>query len=133
MDPGYPLTLESVQTRRSQLQKVLSSASRITPQPSDVHTVARIGERRQKADAVVELHRRTVKVAVLQQVVHAHADLQDAFVQVADLAGRRPPEQLERLVLLEELARVELVDGLQQSGRRGLRAQRGQIGGLQTL
>ena len=112
---------------------MLSSASRITPQPGDVHTVARIGERRQKADAVVELDRRAVKVAVLQQVMHAHTDLQDAFVQVADLAGRRPPEQLERLVLLEELARVELVDGLQQSGRRGLRAHRGQIDGFQAL
>ena len=82
---------------------------------------------------MVELDRRAVKVAVLQQVMHAHADLQDAFVQVANLAGRGSPEQLERLMLLEELARVELVDGLQQSGRRGLRAQRGQIGGLQAL
>ena len=82
---------------------------------------------------MVELDRRAVKVAVLQQVMHAHADLQDAFVQVANLAGRGSPEQLERLVLLEELARVELVDGLQQSGRRGLRAHRGQIDGFQAL
>ena len=82
---------------------------------------------------MVELDRRAVKVAVLQQVMHAHADLQYALVEVPNLAGRGSPEQLERLVLLEELARVELVDGLQQCGRRGLRAHRGQIDGFQAL
>ena len=82
---------------------------------------------------MVELDRRAMKVAVFQQVVHAHADLQDAFVQVTNLAGRRAPEKLERLVLLEELARVELADRLQQRGRRRLRTHRGQIRGLETL
>jgi len=65
--------------------------------------------------------------------MHAHADLEDALVQVANLAGGRPPQQLERLVLLEELARVELVDGLQQGGRRGFGTQAPKVSRLEPL
>src|SRR5712691_4684480 len=133
MHSGYPLALEPLQTCRSQLQEVLPGARRITPQASDVDAVACIRKRRQKADAMVELDCRAVKVAVFQQVVHAHANLQDAFVQVANLARRGAPEQLERLVLLEEFAGVELMDRLQQGWWRGLRAQRSQIRGFQAL
>jgi hypothetical protein len=65
--------------------------------------------------------------------MHADADLQNAFVQVADLTRRRAPQQLERLVLLEELARVELVDRLVELGGRWFGACSGEIGGLQTF
>ncbi len=37
-------------------------------------------------------------------------DLEDAVVERADRRAGVPPEELERLVLLEELARVELLD-----------------------
>ena len=53
-------------------------------------------------------------------VMERHADLQDAVVEGAVRRARRAPEQFERLVLLEKLAAVELLDGLAECGRRGL-------------
>ncbi len=80
---------------------------------------------------MIELHGCPVEVAIFEQVVHAHTDLQDAFIQVADLVWRGSPQQLECLVLIEELARVELVDGLRELWR-GWRATRlGQVDRLQ--
>jgi len=38
------------------------------------------------------------------------ADLQDAVIEIANRCGRGAPEDLQRLVLLEELARIELLD-----------------------
>ena len=69
---------------------------------------------------MVELHGGAVEVAVLQQVVHANANLENALVQVSDLRRCGAPLELECLVLLEEFARVELVEGLAQLGWRGL-------------
>src|SRR6267143_7276480 len=66
-------------------------------------------------------------------MVHAHADLQEAFIQVADLVGRGPPQQLEGLVLIEELARVELVDGFGELGRGRRAARRDQVRRLQAF
>jgi hypothetical protein len=40
-------------------------------------------------------------------VLEAHPDLQDALVEVADRVGLLDPLELERLVLLEELAAVD--------------------------
>jgi len=65
--------------------------------------------------------------------MHADANLQDAFIEVTDLALCCSPQQLERLMLLEELARVELVDRLVELGRRLFGAGSGQIGGLQAF
>ena len=42
--------------------------------------------------------------------MEADADLEDAVVQRADRSARLAPQDLERLVLLEELAGVELLD-----------------------
>jgi hypothetical protein len=50
-------------------------------------------------------------------VLEAHADLQDPLVEVADRVGPLDPLQLERLVLLEELAAVELLDALPEARR----------------
>ena len=52
------------------------------------------------------------------EMVKRDADLQDALVQIADVAPLGAPQQLERLVLLEELAAVELGDPFQQRRRR---------------
>ena len=43
-------------------------------------------------------------------VMETDAYLQDPVIQTAHRRGRVTPEQLERLVLLEELAGVELLD-----------------------
>jgi hypothetical protein len=50
-------------------------------------------------------------------VMKADADLEDAVRKIAHGSVRRAPEELERLVLLEELAGVELFDALQELGR----------------
>ena len=52
------------------------------------------------------------------------ADLQDAVVQAADRGAGLAPQRLERLVLLEELASVELVDPLDELAGRGIVATR---------
>jgi hypothetical protein len=43
-------------------------------------------------------------------VVEANADLQDPVVETADRRRGVPPEELERLVLLEEVTVVQLLD-----------------------
>jgi hypothetical protein len=55
-------------------------------------------------------------------VVKAHADLEDAVIESAVGRTRGAPEELERLVLLEELAGVEFCDAFSQLGRRWLGA-----------
>jgi len=45
----------------------------------------------EQPDPVVELDRRAMEVVVRKQMMHANADLQNTFVQVADLAGRGAP------------------------------------------
>jgi hypothetical protein len=82
---------------------------------------------------VVEFDGRAMKIVLFEQVVHTHADLQDALVQVANLVGCRPPEHLEGLVLLEELARVELVDRLDERWGGGLSACPAQVRGSKPV
>lgn len=53
-------------------------------------------------------------------VVEPDADLEDAVVEAADRRVGRAPERFERLVLFEEVARVEFVDAPQELGGRGL-------------
>ena len=50
------------------------------------------------------------------------ADLQDPLVEVADRVALLDPLELERLVLLEELAAVELLDALAKARRRRIAA-----------
>ena len=47
-------------------------------------------------------------------VMEADADLQDPVIQAANRRVRVAPQQLQRLVLLEELAFVELLDAPQK-------------------
>ena len=60
---------------------------------------------------------RAVKIATAP-VVKADTDLEDAVIEAAHGYGRVAPEQLERFVLLEELAAIELLDAFKQR-RRG--------------
>jgi hypothetical protein len=66
-------------------------------------------------------------------VVHADPDLQDALVQVPNLALGRAPQQLESFVLLEELTSVELVDGLGEVGWCGFGTGGFQVSGLEPV
>jgi hypothetical protein len=51
--------------------------------------------------------------------VEADAHLEDAVIEATHGCGRVAPEQLERFVLLEELAGIELLDAAEQRfGRR---------------
>ena len=80
-------------------------------------------ERPQTLDAVVEQRRRAVEVASTP-VMEADADLQDAVIQPAVRRACVTPQQLERLVLLEELARVELLDAVNERSWRSVGAAR---------
>ena len=52
-------------------------------------------------------------------VMETDADLEDAVVEAADRRARVAPEELQRLVLLEECSGVELLDAADQLRRRG--------------
>jgi hypothetical protein len=54
-------------------------------------------------------------------VVKADTDLEDAVIQAAHRRGGIAPQELERLVLLEELAGVELFDAAEERLRRRFR------------
>src|SRR5437899_12014271 len=56
------------------------------------------------------------------QMMERDADLQDALVQAAHVTRLGAPQQFERLVLLEIVAAVELLDPFEQRHRRGLAA-----------
>jgi hypothetical protein len=108
---AHPLGAELGQPR--------ASRGSVGHQRGDVDGLARRRERAEPRDAFVQQHARAVKVS-LAPVVEADADLEDAVIQAA---VRRPgvsPEELEGLVLLEELAVVELRDALDELGRRWL-------------
>ena len=55
-------------------------------------------------------------------MVEGDADLQNALVEITDLTAFGAPEELERFVLLEELAAIELGDGFDERGRGWLTA-----------
>jgi hypothetical protein len=50
--------------------------------------------------------------------MEADPDLKDAVIEVADRCGCVPPQQLERLMLLEKLPCVELLDPVKERRRR---------------
>ena len=54
------------------------------------------------------------------KVKERHSDLKDALIQTPHVAPLGTPQQLERLVLLEVFAAVELLDAFQQKRRRSL-------------
>ena len=69
----------------------------------------------------------------IEKLMMTYADLQDGFVQVANLLGSGPPQELERLMLLEELASVELPNGFEQLGRRRRGARRDEVSPFESL
>src|SRR5439155_27307229 len=97
----------------------LARRGRVLHERSHIDALTVRRERSQPLDAFVEKDGRAVKVAV-PPVVKADADLEDAVVEAAVGRSRRSPEELERLVLLEELAAVELLDAGAELRRWGL-------------
>ena len=86
-------------------------------QRQDVHALATRGEwgevhltPRQHVDGAV--------VIPFPQVMEGDPDLQDALVEIADVAGLGPPQEFERLVLLEKVAAIELRDAFDEQRRR---------------
>jgi hypothetical protein len=56
-------------------------------------------------------------VIAAAQVVEGNANLKDSLIEPTHITPLSPPEQFERLVLLEVLAAIELRNPLEQLGR----------------
>src|SRR2546428_8073794 len=92
---------------------------RIVDQRLDVDALAPRRKRRE----IPRTARQQVDGAVMIQaaeLIERDADLQDALVEIADVATLGAPEQLEGLVLLEEFAAIELLDAFEELRRREL-------------
>ena len=57
-------------------------------------------------------------------MVEADADLEDAVIEIPHRRACVAPQELERFVLLEELAGIELLDAVEELWRRRLVAAR---------
>ena len=109
--------------RLTELLEPLAGVGRVGDQSRNIDRLARRRKRAQAFDALVEQDARAVEVAATP-MVKAHADLKDAVIQAPVRRAGVAPEQLEGLVLLEELALVELLDALEELRRRWLVAAR---------
>ena len=96
---------------------MLARRRRVRDERGDVDRLACRREWAEPFDPFFEKDGGTVKVAAAP-VMEADPDLQDPVIQTADRRGRVAPEQLERLVLLEELIAVELLDAAEKRFRR---------------
>jgi len=110
--------------RRVSAVQPLEKRPRLADERGDIDASACGRERHEVVDPLAEQRARAVVIPPAP-VVAANADLEDAAVEVPQRTGLRAPEQLERLVLLEEPAVVELRDrGLQLRRRRRVAAGR---------
>src|SRR5438093_3358851 len=119
----HPRDVDAAHALGAQRDEALARGGRVGDELVDLDAVTSRRERPQALDALFEERGRAVEVAVAP-VVKAHTDLQDPVIQPADRRAGVAPQELERLVLLEELARVELLDAPDQLGRSGLIAPR---------
>jgi hypothetical protein len=108
--------IELVHTLGTEGEQPLAYRRRVSCQRGNVDRLARWDEWAQALDAFLNKNGRAVEVAAAP-MVKADANLEDAVIQITHGRGRVAPQQLERLVLLEELARVELLDAAQERCR----------------
>ncbi len=101
--------------------ELFAGSGRVGDERGDVDGLARRRKRAQTRDSLFQKNRRAVKVAAAP-VVEADPDLQDPVIQMTNRRSRGPPQELERLVLLEELATVELLDPAEKRLRWGVGA-----------
>src|SRR5712692_7342033 len=114
---GHEVPVEFGEALGSEPLHFAQRRRRVTQQRCDVHALAARRERRKVLRAARQHVHRAVMVQPAQ-VMKGDANLQNTLVEVADVAALRPPEPLQRLVLLEELAAVELRDPFEQLRRR---------------
>ncbi len=100
----------------TELEQLRAQPRRVADEPFHVHSLANRREWSQLVEPFGQQDRRAVEVAA-RPVVEADPDLEDPVVEVADGLVGRTPEELEGLVLLEELAGVQLLDRADQLGR----------------
>jgi hypothetical protein len=93
----------------AELEETLSTAAGRGGQRRDVHSLTMRRVELEQFGAGAQLGYRPVRVAS-SKVVVAHRDVENALVEKPDRVRLEAPEHLERLVTLEELALVELVD-----------------------
>src|SRR2546428_2735311 len=116
---GDERPVELRQTGRAEVFALARRRRRIVEQRLDVDALAPRRKRRE----IPRTARQQVDGAVMIQaaeLIERDADLQDALVEIADVATLGAPEQLEGLVLLEEFAAIELLDAFEELRRRGL-------------
>jgi hypothetical protein len=113
--------VELRQAVRTELVDLIERVACSLEQRGDVHALTSRGERREVHRSAGE-HVDGAVVIEPPQVVKRDADLQDALIEAPHLALLGAPEQLDRLVLLEVLAAIELRDALEEQPRRGLEA-----------
>src|SRR5258706_8400911 len=111
--------VENPQPIRAQALHLTQRGRRVVQQRLHVDAPAARRERGQIPRPARQHVDGAVMVQALQ-VMKGDADLQDALVEVADVARLGAPEQLQRLVLLEELAAIELRDRVDELARRRL-------------
>src|SRR3989454_8093123 len=116
---GDERPVELRETGGSEAFDLAQRRRRIVEQRLDVDALAPRRKRRE----IPRTARQQVDGAVMIQaaeLIERDADLQDALVEIADVATLGAPEQLEGLVLLEEFAAIELLDAFEELRRRGL-------------
>src|SRR2546425_9929463 len=116
---GDERPVELRETGGSEAFDLAQRRRRIVEQRLDVDALAPRRKRRE----IPRTARQQVDGAVMIQaaeLIERDADLQDALVEIADLATLGAPEQLEGLVLLEAFAAIELLDAFEELRRRGL-------------
>jgi len=117
---AYPRRVGEVEIAHAlgtESEKLSPRGGRVGDEPGDVDGLATWRERAETIDAFLQKNGGTVEVAAAP-VMEADPDLKDAVIEVADRCGCVPPQQLERLVLLEKLPCVELLDPVKERRRR---------------
>jgi hypothetical protein len=116
LQPGDQRAVEALEPSGADALELREAALGVGDQAVHIDAHAAAAERLEVADPPPPEPPRPVRVPA-SQVLEAHADLQDPLVEVADRVGLLDPLQLERLVLLEELAAVELLDAPPEARR----------------
>jgi uncharacterized protein len=114
---GRQAPIEVVQTIGAETVHFAQGRGRGVEERLHVDALAARRERRQILLAARQHVHRAVVIA-LPQMMEGDANLQNALIQVANVAAFRTPQEFERFVLLEELAAVELCDAFEQERRR---------------
>src|SRR5439155_23425734 len=101
----------------TQLDHALARARGIANESRDVDALTGRRERTKPLDPLLQQDAGAVEVPTTE-VMESNADLENAVVEIADRCAGAAPQRLQRLVLLEVLAMLELLDRMEQLLRR---------------